>query len=249
MNDRFGNGALAGLLVLTLILVGFSLRTREPDSAATPASTTAPASSASSTSPSPSPSAASGPVVFLGDSIAEGESASAPSKRWTAIVAKELGLKEVNLGHARTGYLRAGPKDSCGDAACPNFEDIVTQVVKANPSTVIVTGGGNDSGLPAKDFSQAVSDTLTALTKALPDAKIYVVNPWWDLRPVPASLSTQTTAVEEAATKAKVTFLDTDQPLVGKPELMVANGTNPNDAGHAVLAEAVTKAMAVTANA
>ena len=144
-----------------------------------------------------------------------------------------------------------GPEDRAlfEASATELFEDIVTQVVKANPSTVIVTGGGNDSGLPAKDFSQAVSDTLTALTKALPDAKIYVVNPWWDLRPVPASLSTQTTAVEEAATKAKVTFLDTDQPLVGKPEIMGANGTNPNDAGHAVLAEAVTKAMAVTANA
>ena len=111
-----------------------------------------------------------------------------------------------------------------------------------------MTGGGNDSGLPAKDFSQAVSDTLTSLKKALPDAKIYVVNPWWDLRPVPESLSAQTSAVEEAATKAKVTFLDTDQPLVDKPELMVANGTNPNDAGHAVLAKAVTTAMGVGDN-
>ena len=37
-------------------------------------------------------------------------------------MAAELGLKEVNLGHARTGYVRTGPEGSCGDAACPNFE-------------------------------------------------------------------------------------------------------------------------------
>lgn len=248
MNDRFGNGALAGLLVLTLILVGFSLRTRGPDSAAAGPSATVSAPSTGTVSPSPSPSTSSGPVVFLGDSMTEGKSASAPAKRWTAIVAADLGLKEVNLGHARTGYLRKGPEGSCGDKACPNFEGIVAQAVKADPSTVIVTGGGNDSGLAPKDFSQAVSDTLTALKKALPDAKIYVVNPWWDLRPVPDSLSAQTSSVKQAAGEAKVSFLDTDQPLVDKPGLMVADGTNPNDAGHAVLAKAVTTAMGVSEN-
>jgi lysophospholipase L1-like esterase len=248
MNDRLGNGALAGLLVLTLILVGFSLRTREPGSAAPERSVSAAAPTTGVASPSPTPSTPEGPVVFLGDSMAEGKSASAPGKRWTALVAAELGAKEVDLGHARTGYVRVGPKDSCGDEACPNFEGIVSQVVKAKPSTVVVTGGGNDSGLPVKEFSQAVSDTLTALKEALPGAEIFVVNPWWDLRPVPDSLAAQTSAVKAAATQAKVTYLDTGQPLVGKPELMVADGTNPNDAGHAVLAKAVTQAMAVSAN-
>lgn len=248
MNDRIGNGALAGLLVLTLILVGFSLRTREPETAAAKASATAPAATMGTNSPSPSPSSGDGPVVFLGDSIAEGKSASAPDKRWTALVAAELGLKEVNLGHARTGYVQKGPKNSCGSAACPNFEGLVADVVNARPSTVIVTGGGNDSAVPSEEFSTAVSDTLTSLKEALPDAKIYVVNAWWDLRPVPQSLGGQTSAIEAAATAAKVIFLDTKQPLVDKPALMVANGTNPNDAGHAALAKAITQAMAVSAN-
>ena len=38
--------------------------------------------------------------------------------------------------------------------------------------------------------------------------------------------------------------LDTRQPLVGQSDLMVEGGTNPNDAGHAALAEAVSAAMA-----
>lgn len=244
MTDRIGNGVLAGLLVLTLILVGFSLRTRDPESAVPKGS--APVRTTTSPSVTPSPSV-SGSVVFLGDSIAEGKSASAPAKRWTALVAAGLGLTEVNLGHARTGYLQRGPKGSCGDAACPNFEDIVGEVVKAKPSTVVVTGGGNDSGETAEEFSTAVTKTLTSLKMALPDAKIYVVNPWWDLRPVPQSLSVQTSAVEAAATATKVDYLDTKQPLVDKPELMVASGTNPNDAGHAALAKVVLQAMAVTA--
>lgn len=244
MNDRLQNAAMAGLLVLTLVLVGFSLRSRgpDPDSAGPKPTPTAPSASASATPP------AGGPVVFLGDSVTEGKSATSPGKRWTALVAGQLGLKEVNLGHARTGYLRAGPEGSCGDAACPSFTDSVAAAVAADPSMVIVTGGGNDTGLATNDVAKAVTATLSGLRKALPDAKIYVVNPWWDLRPTPTSLDDITTAVSEAASSTKVTFLDTDQPLVGKPKLMVASGTNPNDQGHAALANAVLEAIGASTN-
>lgn len=245
MNDRLQNGALAGLLVLTLVLAGFSLRSRTAEPVvATPRSTP----TASSVSPSPTPTIPEGPVVFLGDSVAEGRSATNAAKRWTALVAVELGLKEVNLGHARTGYLRLGPEGSCGDAACPNFKDSVPAVVAAAPSTVIVTGGGNDTGLPRAEVTEAIRSTLTELRKALPDATIYVVNPWWDLRPEPDSLDELVAVVAEAAADAKVTYLDTKQPLVDKPELMVASGTNPNDAGHAALAKAVLDAIRGSTN-
>lgn len=243
MNDRLENGALAALLVLTLILVGFSLRNQAPQASA-PAGPRTSASSTATPTPSVSATSPSEAVVFLGDSVAEGKSATAPAKRWTAIVAAGLGLKEVNLGHARTGYLRTGPEGSCGDTACPNFEGVVAEVAKAKPKAVVITGGGNDSGLPADEFAQAVAGTLADLKKALPEAKIYVVNPWWDLRPVPSSLPAQTSAVQDAATKADVVYLDTKQPLVGKPDLMAAGGTNPNDAGHALLAKTVAEAIA-----
>ncbi|MFC7488713.1 SGNH/GDSL hydrolase family protein [Knoellia sp. CPCC 206453] len=247
MNDRLENGALAALLVLTLILVGFSLRSRTPEASApagpgTSASPTA-GPTPSRSAPSSSPTSSSDSVVFLGDSVAEGKSATAPAKRWTRIVAAELGLTEVNLGHARTGYIRMGPEGSCGEAACPNFEGVAAEVARAKPKTIVVTGGGNDSGLPADEFAQAVTDTLADLKKAAPGATIYVVNPWWDLRPVPRSLTEQTSAVQAAAMRADVVYLDTKQPLVDKPDLMVASGTNPNDAGHAILAKAVADAI------
>lgn len=242
MTDRLENGALAGLLVLTLILVGFSLRSRDAGQAQPSSSGPAPTSSMSA-SPSSS-STEDGSVVFVGDSVAEGKSASVPGKRWTALVAADLGLPEVNLGHSRTGYLKIGPEGSCGQAPCPNFENIVGEVAKAKPSKIIISGGGNDSDAPAAEFATAVSDTLAGLKKAVPGATIYVVNPWWDLRPVPASLAVQTTAVKEAADKAKVVYLDTQQPLVDQPKLMVASGTNPNDAGHAALAKDVIDAIA-----
>lgn len=243
MNDRLENGALAGLLVLTLILVGFSLRSRTAEAPA-PASPGTSASPTAAVTPSPSTTSTSGSIVFVGDSVAEGKSASAPAKRWTSIVAAGLKLTEVNLGHARTGYVRMGPEGSCGAQACPNFEGVAAEVDKAKPSVVVITGGGNDSGLPADEFALAVTDTLADVKKAAPGAKIYVVNPWWDLRPVPESLALQTSAVAAAATKAQVVYLDTKQPLVDKPDLMVSSGTNPNDAGHAVLAKVVAEAIA-----
>lgn len=251
MNDRLKNGLLAGLLVLTLVLVGFSLRTPAAGSAATAAPAGAGEVTGTVTpspSPSPSPTGASGSVVFLGDSVTEGTSATAPGKRWTALVAAELGLAEVNLGHTRTGYLRRGPASSCGSSACPSFVESVDEVVAAKPSTVVVTGGGNDTPLPADEVAPAVTSTLSALRKALPRARIYVVNPWWDLREVPETLAPLTATVTTAARAADVLFLDTKQPLVGHPELMVDGGTNPNDAGHAALATAVSAAIAAQSN-
>ncbi|GGB66297.1 hypothetical protein N798_12465 [Knoellia flava TL1] len=246
MNERLQNGLMAGLLVLTLVLVGFSLRSRGPEVSAPQTRSTAPTSAAT---PSPTPSStAVGPVVFLGDSVAEGKSASRPDRRWTALVAVELGLKEVNLGHTRTGYVRTGPEGSCGDTACPNFEDSVPSVVAAKPSVVVVTGGGNDTGTDPEQVAKAATATLAALEKELPDADIYVVNPWWDLRPQPESLKTVTDAVIAAAKSSGVTYLDTGQPLVGKPDLMVASGTNPNDTGHRTLADAVLKAIEAAPN-
>lgn len=251
MSDRLQHGALAGLLVLTLVLVGFSLRAPAPPSrtaGAGPAVSAGTPTGLVSPSPTPTPTPAPGPVAFLGDSVTEGATASTPARRWTALVAAELGKKEVNLGHARTGYLRRGPANSCRAQPCPNFQAAVADVVAAKPSTVIVTGGGNDTPLRAEDVAAAVTTTLTSLHKALPEARLYVVNPWWDLREVPDSLASLTATVRAAATTSGATFLDTQQPLVGKPELMVDGGTDPNDAGHLALATAVTTAIAQQPN-
>ncbi|KGN38869.1 SGNH/GDSL hydrolase family protein [Knoellia subterranea] len=242
MNDRQRNGALAGLLVLVLLIAGFLLRSRDDDDPAAAGPSPSP-SSASSSSPSPTATAVGGPVVFLGDSMTEGKDATGPARRWTALVAAELGGTEVNLAHAGTGYVRAGAEGSCGASACANYQGQVAEAVKAAPAVVFVTGGGNDASTSPTDFAKAATDLVAALTTALPRAKVYVVNPWWDLRPVPGTLAAQTTAVQTAATAGKATFLDTGQPLVGKPQLMVANGANPNDAGHAALAQAVQKAL------
>ena len=121
---------------------------------------------------------------------------------------------------------------------------------RRKPSTVVVTGGGNDTGPPGGGRSPQAVDghPRPGSGRLSPSAKIYVVNPWWDLRPVPESLAVQTSAVRAAAEAAQVTYLDTKQPLVGQPDLMVESGTNPNDAGHAALAKAVTEAIAQTAN-
>ena len=240
MTDRLENGALAALLVLTLVIVGFSLRTGEPPAASVSAPT---GLSPTAGTPSPSPSTANRTVVFLGDSFAEGEGATSAAKRWTTLLAGELGLEEVNLGHARTGYLRKGPEGSCGKEACKNFLDTVDDAVAAAPGTVVVTGGANDLSLPARQVDAAVRETLSELRKALPDAAIYVVNPWWDLRPVPDALATRTTAIRAAADDADVTWLDTGQPVAGKRALMDEESNDPNDQGHAALAAAVQKAI------
>lgn len=251
MSSRLQNAGLIGLLVLTMVVVGFALRSRPaPTSSAATGQSSSTAGTAPSVAPtasgSPSPSsptsvmAAGSPIAFIGDSFAEGKGADPKDNRWTSVLSRGLKVKELNFGHAGTGYLRAGRAAACDGKPCPAFKDVVAQVVAAKPKIVIIEGGANDVGLPVAEVKAAVVETITALKSGLPEATINVVTPWWDMRPESKEFTDLVAAVKAAAEDAGAVYLDTGQPIAGKPDLM--SGSEANNAGHKKLAEAVLSA-------
>lgn len=234
---------LVALLVLTVVLIAFAMRTpATPTASATqsrvslsPSATPSPTESVSE-SPSPTPSPV-GPQVaaFLGDSFAEGKGATTPAKRFTTLLSATKGWTEENLAHAGTGYLRATVANLCAGAPCPNFGGQAAALASLNPAVVVVSGGANDAALPAEQVAAAMTTTLAEISRVAPAAKVFVVNPWWDDRPLPAELTPLSAAISAAATAAGATYVDIGQPLHDTPTLLT--GGEANDQGHARLAE------------
>lgn len=175
-------------------------------------------------------------AVFIGDGYAAGADSTAPAKRWTSLVAARLGWTEVNLGFAGTGYLTTG-------ATRANYIGSIPDVVAANPAIVVVSGGRNDVGQPEAAEKLAITTFLNALKAAVPTARIVVLSPVWDDDPVPAGLTAIAADLQAAAATTGVGYLDIGQPLVSRTDL-INDGTDPNDAGHAALADAAVAALA-----
>lgn len=253
MSSRIQNAGLVALLVALLVVVASALRTPEPVVAA-PRTSSSTASSAATSSESPvvSPSASASstsPVIpsgasvaFLGDSFAAGTGASTAAKRWS-LVAGAQGWSETNAAHAQTGYTKAGAVADCTPTTCPAHPNVVAEVVAAKPALVVITGGANELSQDKAAVSSAVTKTINDIRAGAPEAKIIVVNPWWDLRPVSPNLADYSSAIQAATTGTGAQWLDTGQPLVGQGQLLQSDGVQANDAGHAALTAAVTSGL------
>lgn len=203
--------------------------------AATPAAGHTATPSATTT---PSPTQAVARAVFMGDSYAAGTGGN--GVRWTALVAKQLGWKEVNLGRAGTGYLTsvtdATAKSTCGKAECLSFPKMVPEVVAQEPDVVVVVSSTNTTS----DLSAVSLAMFGELRKQLPEARIIVLSPLWRASAYPSSLVTLGKTLKKNAELAGVDYVAVGSPLEGHLEWIAADGVNPNAEGQKALAEAIS---------
>ena len=116
-------------------------------------------------------------VVFVGDSITEGQGAGHAADSWAMLLAYRLGIDDpVNVALGGTGYLRrAGTR--------PNFREHLQDVSEAfggeAPDAVFVAGGINDCALftPAEVEAEAFL-YFSALRALSPDMGIIVFGPF-----------------------------------------------------------------------
>jgi lysophospholipase L1-like esterase len=205
---------------------------RTPGSAATAKATaTATATAAAEEDKEP-------PVaVFLGDSYTEGIGASVQERRWSTLVAGELGWEESNQGVSGTGY-----HTSSGDA---EYQGRVGQVLEDEPQIVVVSGGQNDFGTYAADPGgtvQAIAGLYEALREELPRAQIVAVGP-----STPASVDQTVLAIDaavrDAAAAADATYVSLLEPDVLTPDMLLADQTHVDDRGHRAIADRVIAAL------
>jgi lysophospholipase L1-like esterase len=176
-------------------------------------------------------------AVFLGDSYTEGLGASVQERRWSTLVAGELGWSESNRGVSGTGY-----HTSAGDA---EYQGRVGQVLEDEPQVVVVSGGQNDFGTYSVDPGgtvQAIAGLYEALREELPRAQIVAVGP-----STPGSVDQTVLAIDaavrDAAAAADATYVSLLEPDVLTPDMVLADQTHVDDRGHRAIADRVIAAL------
>lgn len=196
---------------------------------------TPPGDAATPTIPAPMPLA-----VFIGDSYTQG--AGGGGVRWPTLVGEAHGWDVDNLGLGGTGYIRTSDANSCGRPYCGRYGQTIDEII-GSPTYIVVSGGRNDVGLPTADVTAAADALFGALHQRYPDAKIFVMAPWFDDDPPPPSAGEFTQAIQAAALENQLVYLDSGQPLFGRPDLISEDGVHPNAAGYQALAAAVSAVL------
>jgi lysophospholipase L1-like esterase len=186
-------------------------------------------------------------AAFIGDSYTSGHGASSPTLAWASMVAAEEGWKVVNLGRGGTGYLTTSGVNGCGEEYCPNYQEMVPEVVKARPDVVVIAGGQNDFTAFSQDpdaVRSAIEATYTAVRQELPDARILAVGPSIPSAAPPGPTATGFDAiVQEAAEAVDATYISMLDPAVFTDAMILPDGGHVNDDGHAAIAERVLAAL------
>jgi acyl-CoA thioesterase-1 len=117
---------------------------------------------------------------------------------------------------------------------------MVPAAVRLGPDIVVVAGGRNDSG---SDPSENIRATFRQLRAGLPWARIIAVQPMWDSAPYPEFLDRSAEIIHESVLEVHGEYLVLGDPLLGRPDLITADGVHPNDVGYQVLAQAVNTAL------
>lgn len=192
--------------------------------------------------PPPVPTPKPAPVAaFLGDSFTAGDGLTDRANRWSSVLAAKEGWIEVNVGIGGTGYESDG---KLSDRT--TYLERMPELVKKNPSIVVISGGGNDLSAhrdsPAL-VEDAIRATYTQVRKALPKARIIAVGPDWGVDAPEPTIAAIDATVRASAASVKAEYVDLKRPLDGKKALMLPDGGHPDTGGHAAIAEAAYKAI------
>ena len=185
-------------------------------------------------------------TAFIGDSYAAGTGATSPQRRWTTLVAADQGWRELNLARQGTGFLATASADECGRPACPNYEVVLRDAVRAGAAVVVVSGGQEDVARDPARVARAVRATYRAIREGLPDAEIIAVGPS-AIEPS-SGIRAIDAAVREAAAEVDATYVSLLRPAVIKPVMVAEDEVHVNNAGHAAIARRVIEGLGGSAD-
>ncbi len=171
-------------------------------------------------------------LAFLGDDYTASSGASSPKAGWTALVSAALEVDATTVSADGAGYAQTGSDGM-------SYQDLISQVVAANPQVVVVSGGRNDVTHSARQVRIAARKVFASLHTLLPDARLVAIAPWWGDSPHPPKLTKVDTAVQAGVEAVHGVYLDVADALSGHPNWM-ADLADPNDRGYRAIAASVT---------
>ena len=175
-------------------------------------------------------------VSVIGDSYSSGL---AGSLVWPTLVEEAAGWDIDNESNYNAGYVNT---DGSG-----TFAEQIDRAVAGAPDVVLVVGGINDIGRPPELITQRAIDTLGALARAAPAAKIFVIGPIWHDLPAPEALTTIDDSVRSAAQMLRLSYSSVlNEDWLVPDGLIQDDAIHPTDAGQRVLAERITALLRST---
>ena len=179
-------------------------------------------------------------VAVIGDSYTTGtdEGGEGPNA-WTFRVWEILAHQGVFVApdvasEARAGYGVLGDHGSY-------FEDLTARAVRPNDALVVFFGSRNDQGADLELLAGKADDTFELARRIAPTARLLVIGPPWPTADPPDAVLQVNDILNRQASAVGATYVDAiaDRWLVGRPDLIGADGIHPNDAGHEYLADEI----------
>lgn len=189
----------------------------------------------------PRPRMVSGRVAFIGDSYTVG--AGGGGQRWSTLLAAEHGWDEINLGIGGSGYVPQSYGDpyklDCSKRHCLSYLDEAKNMGDRRVEMIFVSGGRNDVRATSETVDKYSRQLFETLRKQAPQAKVYVLSPFWGSSDYPDWLANHAKVLEANAKHAGFTYLEIGHPLESRPELMDKDQVHPAGPGYQLLASAI----------
>ncbi|MET7939645.1 SGNH/GDSL hydrolase family protein [Streptomyces sp. NPDC005302] len=199
-----------------------------------------------------------GRFMVLGDSITDGSGQNAGQGigTWLYSAARMMGITDVwDQARGGTGYITPGAYAIFGDR-------LAADVTAYSPDVLIIKGGYNDNGGNQSSISTAAASLYAAAKTALPNTQIIVAGPHAPTASPATSITNTDNTLQAAATAAGLpyislvtgntyngtgTVVSTQSPYITAANVATAigvDGIHPTDAGHAILARWMVRALA-----
>lgn len=184
--------------------------------------------------------------LFYGDSVTAGAVATSPDKTWTALICAVNETTQLNYGYGGSTMCYKYPGDMSFTERLPSIA-----TYDGTQQSLFIAYGVNDyvQDWTATQFGDALSNALVYLmnTKNYPPSALVVVTPAI-IKDLPYDKNNEglKAYAEIAIEKAKINgvrYVNTYQYMMnngGQDALVSPDNIHPNDAGHAIIAEAVT---------
>jgi lysophospholipase L1-like esterase len=179
-------------------------------------------------------------VAIIGDSYTGGSpSGGKGGFSWPNLAVEQIRGQGIDIDvvigcEGGSGYVKRGNNEG------RVFEDLVGEVVRTSDQLVVIFGSSNDARVPSDELVTAVHRTLGSVRAAAPNAALLIIGPAYVKSPNPGMLRARD-AVKNEAESVGATFIDTfaDEWFVGRSDLIGADGSHPNDAGHEYMADRI----------
>jgi len=184
-------------------------------------------------------------VAIIGDSYTGGSPSGGRGEHgWPAIVAVRLGRQGLGINPAvgsegGSGYVHRGNHKH------RVFADQIREVVRPDDRLVLIFGSPNDSRVAPDELSTGVHHTLGDVRATAPKAKLLIIGPAY-VNPPDSGMLGARDVVKAEAESMGATFIDpfAEQWFIGRSDLIGADRSHPNDAGHVYLADKISPLIA-----